>query len=320
MTAVAPSTDASIARVPSAETTPASEVLPFVSVIIPMYNDAKRLVVCLEALEGQSYPPERYEVVVVDNASTEPVAPLLSPFAHVVPEYEASPGSYAARNRGMVVARGEVLAFTDADCIPGEDWIEAGVSAMTRGDAPLVAGRIDVFPERELAPNAIELYEMTYAFAPSHHAQVGIAATANLFTRRKVMDEVGGFDPALKSFGDVAWTARAVSAGYEVEYCDSARVRHPARRTLGELRQRYARFAGGHYDRGRRSPGQLTRERIGALLMLAPPARLARRVLTSSAIPDWHAKAGVIGVAYFARLAYLAEWARLELGGASRRQ
>jgi len=315
MTVVVPGT------APSTQVAPqAAASRPFVSVIIPVYNDTDRLVQCLQSLESQSYPSQRYEVVVVDNGSTEAVEPRLGEFSHAVAAHETRPGSYAARNRGIEIARGDVLVFTDADCLPARDWLEAGISAMTGLDAPLLAGRIDVFPARENEPNAVELYEMNYAFSPQDHAQAGIAATANLFTRRSVMDEVGNFDPSLKSFGDASWTARAVSAGYVVTYCDAARVRHPARRSLRELRQRYMRFAGGHYDSGRRSPGALTHERLKALLMLAPPVRLIREVLTSDGVPPLRRKAAVIGVAYMARLAYFFEWSRLELGGASRRR
>ena len=293
---------------------------PFVSVIVPVYNDAERLLLCLEALEGQTYAPDRYEVIVVDNASTKPVAPLLAAFSHARPEYEPAAGSYAARNRGISSSRAEILAFTDADCIPGRDWLEGGVAGMREQGARLIAGRIDVFPLDASMPNAVELYEMIFAFAPQHHAQAGIAATANLFTERCVMDEVGVFDASLKSFGDVAWTSRAVSAGYEVAYCAGASVRHPARRSLAELRRRYARFAGGHFDQGRRSRDQLLKERIRALLMLGPPLRLARQVATARSIAGWDKKAGVIAVAYVARLVYFLEWSRLELGGASRRR
>ena len=293
---------------------------PFVSVIVPVYNDSERLQLCLEALEGQTYPANRYEVVVVDNASREPVAPLLTTFPHTIAELEAAPGSYAARNRGIARARGEILAFTDADCVPSCDWIEAGVAAMRRRDVSLVAGHIDVFPRHKSQPNAIELYEMIYAFAPRAHAQAGIAATANLFTLRTVIREVGGFDASLKSFGDVAWTARAVNAGFKVSYADDATVRHPARRSLVALQRRYARFAGGHFDRARTSEGKLRTERLKAILMLAPPLRLATHVLTEPTLRGWGVKAKVIAIAYFARLAYLVEWSRLELGGASRRQ
>ena len=294
------------------------EETPFVSVIVPVFNDPVALRRCLQAIENQTYRSDCYEVIVVDNASSEPLRSLIEEFPHAVAEYEAAPGSYPARNRGIARARGDVLAFTDADCIPDSGWIAAGIERIGE-DGFLVGGRIDVFPKHEPRPNAVELYEMLYAFAPEDHAQAGFASTANLFTRRAVFDDVGLFDPALKSFGDVIWTSRAVSAGYGLRFSDFARVRHPARRSLYHLYRRYARFAGGHYDRASRCSRRLLRERFRAALMLLPPAKLATRVLTSVEPAPWDAKLKVIAVAYYARLSYLLEWCRLELGGESRR-
>ena len=90
----------------------------FVSVIIPVYNDLKLLSTCLECLDRQTYPKTRFEVLVVDNGSDLPVQPIVSRYSNVKLEKESMPGSYAARNRGIAAARGEILAFTDADCRP----------------------------------------------------------------------------------------------------------------------------------------------------------------------------------------------------------
>jgi len=97
---------------------------PFVSVIIPVYNDPERLKTCLQALEEQTYPQSSYEVIVVDNGSDESIEPIVTEFNQAKAGYEPHPGSYAARNKGLSLARGEVIAFTDADCIPALDWIE----------------------------------------------------------------------------------------------------------------------------------------------------------------------------------------------------
>src|SRR5262249_52917854 len=101
--------------------------LPMVSVIIPVYNDAERLPKCLAALEAQTSPSGRSEGVVIDNGSGRPAAPLLAGYTHVRASYEGRPSQYAARNRGLSLAQGEVLAFTDADCVPAPGWIERGV-------------------------------------------------------------------------------------------------------------------------------------------------------------------------------------------------
>jgi glycosyltransferase involved in cell wall biosynthesis len=293
--------------------------LPFVSVVVPVYDDEERLPRCLEALERQTYPADRYEVLVVDNASPKPVAPLLQAFAHAVPEYEGQPGSYAARNRGISVSRGDVLAFTDADCLPSEGWLAAGVQALMDPEVSLAGGPIEVFP-REAEPNPVELYEMLCAFTAEANVEAGFTSTANLFTRRAVIDEVGMFDGNLKSWGDVLWTSRAVSAGFRIAFAPGAIVRHPARRTLRALRLRYARFAGGHFDRSRGSRSQLMGERLRTAYMLRPPVRVAKRIAAAAEGRGLRDKATVIGLEYYARLAYVVEWCRLELGGASRRE
>jgi len=97
---------------------------PFVSVIIPVYNDPIRLRTCLQALEEQTYPKSMYAVIVVDNGSDESIEPIVAEFSQMKTSYEPHPRSYAARNKSLSPARGEVIAFTDSDCIPAPDWIE----------------------------------------------------------------------------------------------------------------------------------------------------------------------------------------------------
>src|SRR5918998_5105397 len=103
---------------------------PFVSVIVPVYNDQEDLVLCLEALENQTYPKDRYEVVVVDNGSKESIEPVVSRFTCASAAREDRPGTYAARKNGLRLARGEIIAFTDADCIPTPQWLEKGVGKL----------------------------------------------------------------------------------------------------------------------------------------------------------------------------------------------
>jgi len=89
-----------------------------VSVVLPVFNDRQWLETCLEALEHQTYPKDCYEVVVVDNASTVDLKGLVARFQQAHYCYEQKPGSYAARNKGLLTAIGKIIAFTDSDCIP----------------------------------------------------------------------------------------------------------------------------------------------------------------------------------------------------------
>src|ERR1041385_8126335 len=104
----------------------------FVSVIIPVWNDPERLTKCLDALRKQTYPAHSYEIIVVDNGSAVPVDRVVASYGHARVVHEQRVGSYAARNSGLKVARGQVIAFTDADCLPAPDWIEKGVAHLKR--------------------------------------------------------------------------------------------------------------------------------------------------------------------------------------------
>lgn len=130
-----------------------SEVVAgFISVIIPVFNDRERLKLCLTALENQTYPQELYELVLVDNGSEENIAEIAHQFKQVVLTTEKQRGSYAARNRGIKIAKGELLAFTDSDCIPANDWLERGVNYLVSvPDCAVFAGRIDIFSKIKIA-------------------------------------------------------------------------------------------------------------------------------------------------------------------------
>lgn len=226
--------------------------LPFVSVVTPVFNDLEGLASCLKALDHQTYPGTRYEIVVVDNGSDKHLEPfaLASRYTLVRTDCEPRPGSYAARNRGVRMARGEIIAFTDADCIPAEDWLEMGVrQMMQRPELGLVAGEIDVVVGHMGPPTAVEIYEKAVAFDPRRLLSTQkYGVTANLFTSRGTLDRVGLFDERLKSGADLEWGRRVHEIGLEQVFAADARVTHLARSSFADLYQRSVRFAGGKYD------------------------------------------------------------------------
>ncbi|MCA1994833.1 MAG: glycosyltransferase, partial [Coleofasciculus sp. S288] len=125
--------------------------LPNVSAIVPIYNGEADLPDLIDCLQAQTYPSDRVEYLLVDNASRDRTAELLKT---AVPE-AASRGitlralqenniqsSYAARNAGIRAASGEILAFTDADCRPQPDWLEALISPFAKPTIGIVVGEI----------------------------------------------------------------------------------------------------------------------------------------------------------------------------------
>ena len=208
-----------------------SNAEPFVSIIIPVYNNPKGLRDCLDALQKQTYPSSRFEIVVADNGSDDDIAPLVSSFPNAILCRESRPGSYAARNTAVKSANGLILAFTDSDCIPEPNWIAAGVDALaTRPMVDLIGDEIEVFVRDPGRPNPIETHQLVKGFYQERAVrEEGRSTTANLFTYREVFDKVGPFRDDLQSGGDGDWCHRARDAGYAIEVAAAPLVLHAAR-------------------------------------------------------------------------------------------
>lgn len=212
-----------------------------VSVVVPAFRDDGALRDCLDALRQQDVPRSWYELVVVNNAP-EPIAEDIADKADAV-LHESRPGSYAARNCGIQHARAPILAFTDADCRPREDWLRNAVAAIEAGN-PRVAGRIELTYQGDRLTWA-EIYEKACAFDQEGYAAGGAAATANMVAERSCFDRAGLFDASLMSGGDMEWGWRAASHGIPIAYAAEVVVRHPARHEIRQLLGKARRVARG---------------------------------------------------------------------------
>ncbi len=221
----------------------------FVSVIVPVLNDSERLRNCLKALENQTYTKSLYEVIVIDNGSHDNIENVVSRYSKAILYHESKPGSYSARNKGLSIAKGDIIAFTDSDCIPAQDWIEKGVANILRApNCGLLAGKINVFFRNPDKPTSVELYESVTAFQQKDNAECkGFGATANIFTFRDVINHVGNFNDILKSSGDFEWGQRVRSFGYKIVYGEDACVSHPARYSVDEICKKQVRLIEGFY-------------------------------------------------------------------------
>jgi glycosyltransferase involved in cell wall biosynthesis len=220
---------------------------PKVSVIVPARNAAGRIEGLLAALSRQT-ASEAYEVVVVDDGSQDATAELVrrSGTARLI-SIAAPAGVYDARNRGIEASRAEVLAFTDADCVPAPDWIERGLAALERSHADVLAGRFEApLGER---PTAAEILDLTHNYDQERYAAEGHGAAGNLWIRREVVERVGGFDPALRSGGDTEFGQRATAAGFRLVYAPEVVVRHELIGSLPLLARRYFRLGVGRAQR-----------------------------------------------------------------------
>jgi glycosyltransferase involved in cell wall biosynthesis len=219
------------------------ERLPAVSVVVPVHGDRGGLAVTLDALRRQDYLGE-VQVLVADNGDNPGLGAAAGDGVEVVPA--PVPGSYAARNAALRRARGQVLAFTDADCRPAPDWISRGVAALAAAGAPsFVGGHIEV----EVEPGArtgAGLWDRLHGLRQDTYVlRDGYAATANLLVAREVFDRVGPFDAGLASGGDRDWGERAHALGVRPVFARDVVVHHPARASLAEAHRKMMRVHAG---------------------------------------------------------------------------
>lgn len=294
---------------------------PFVSVIIPVFNDEVGLACCLEALQKQSYPRERFEALVVDNGSSDSSVEVASGYSFVKIAREPKPGSYAARNTGIAEARGEVLAFTDSDCIPRRDWLEIGVASLREQKNVVIVGNISMFAKEAAHPSSVELYDMAVGFPQKSYVEKWrFGPTANLIALKSTFDEVGLFDSDLKSCGDVQWGQRASQAGFELKYVNEVVVDHPARRSIESLLSKVRRIAGGVEDLQRAHPTIKHPMKTSLFRQLVPPVNYCRSVLeTAGSNVSPIGKLKIIGLVLVVRYLGIMERLRLRLGGVSTR-
>lgn len=166
----------------------------YISVIIPVYNHSELLEKTLNALSNQSYPKSDYEIIVVDNASSENMNEVMSKFKNVkfVSENNIQ-GSYAARNKGVSVATGNIYAFTDADCVPHEDWLLNGVKCLTESGADFIGGPVSfTHPDIVTASHLWDaLHQLNTKRYIEKHSSI---VTANALILKNSFRQVGNFN------------------------------------------------------------------------------------------------------------------------------
>lgn len=207
---------------------------PEISVIVPVRNGAHSLPSLLESLAAQTLAADRFEVIVVDNDSSDGTAGVAARHdARVLTEPVANRSR--ARNQGAAAARGRLYAFTDADCVADRRWLQ---ELLGHADlAPLVAGDVRLITRPD--PNAIERFEELWRFGQEAWVKQGWAATANLLVDAAAFAAIGGFDTTWRHIGeDVDFCFRAREAGFSLAYCGSALVEHEGERRLVPLLRR----------------------------------------------------------------------------------
>jgi GT2 family glycosyltransferase len=218
-----------------------------ISVVIATHQRAVLIDRCLRALEAQVFPAT--EVIVIDDASADRTPAVLRewvrrPSINIrAQRLEVNGGPARARNRGIALAHGEWVAFTDDDCAPEPDWLAAmAARAKAAPDAVAgVGGRV-----RPMAPGLVADY-MTVHRILEPPSSCSYIVTSNCIYRRRVLLEVGGFNENVRTPGgeDPGLSFAVRQAGYSLGFCPEAVVRHHYRESIVDFIKTFYRYGRG---------------------------------------------------------------------------
>jgi GT2 family glycosyltransferase len=238
-----------------------SDEAPLISVVIPTYNRPEPLRACLESLTRLRAPAGGFEVVVVDDGSDPPLAPVVEAKADRLPARlirQANAGPAAARNAGVEAAAGRYIAFTDDDCAPDPDWLCVLADRLNQHPGALIGGRIvNALPQNLGATASQHLIGYLYGYYNDGPAARFLTSN-NMAVSRRAFQEAGGFDTNLRRAAaeDRELSDRWVHQGRPCRYEPDAIIHHAHRMTLRQYWRQHFSYGRGawyyHQVRGRR--------------------------------------------------------------------
>ncbi len=226
-----------------------------VSVVIPVYNAARTIERCLESLIEQSF--EDYEIIIVDNGSEDGSFGLIEEFIRIHPKKkiklirEEKKGPAPARNKGIKYAAGDIIAFTDSDCVADSKWLQEIVGAFDDESIGAVAGNIRGYKpsnliEKFLCAFTLKGLEKGRDFVKYSILEGGFP-TANLSVRKDLLEEIGNFQ-GKKSTEDHDVCAKLYSLGFKIRYITNGLIFHIHRDKLSGLISQSFGYGEGHAE------------------------------------------------------------------------
>jgi glycosyltransferase involved in cell wall biosynthesis len=275
---------------------------PTVSIIIGVYNGADTIAVCLESLLSQDYPTDAYDIIVVENGSTDNTTEIVERYP-VRLYHNSVRGLAAARMFGIARSEADIVVFTDADCIAASNWLSELVEPYTNPEIGGVGGAILAW--RHADRSTVEMFcdevSPLVNFVSGENEFLPHLYTANASYRRSLLDQIGGFSQLVTSQDvDVAWRIQ-LQTGAKLHYAPKAIIYHHHRATRTGLARQYRRYGfgeilldtiyGGYpgYPRGRSYQLRRLLEQVAALPRYALSAILRRIRLAAGRITPYQA-------------------------------
>ncbi|PGF16940.1 sugar transferase-like protein [Natrinema sp. CBA1119] len=251
-----------------------------VSVILPVYNDPVGVRTTLKSLLNQQY--NQYEILPVDNNSTDETAKVVHRLAEQHPEWitpleeTTVQSSYAARNTGIEHSSGSILLFIDSDMWVNENWVGDMITFFESRDCDYLGCNVEIIADDS---NFWEAYEQSFSFPIKSYVEYKhFAPTCALAVRRNVFEDIGSFDERLESGGDKEFGQRVYHADFKQCYAGDVTAYHPARDSWEALRSKALRIGRGRAQKWRYYPdADISHHPLNPLNFLPPsPFRLRR--------------------------------------------
>jgi GT2 family glycosyltransferase len=266
--------------------TEATSQTPSFSIVVPTRDRPAKLATCLASLRALDYPRERYEVIVVDDGSSEDLEPVVRAAADDFAlrlERQESKGPAGARNHGARAAQGDYLAFTDDDCRPLPSWLRE-LAIRADGAEVGVGGRV-VAGLQENAYTIVShtVLTLVYDYYNKDPEAARFFASNNLMFPAEAFRRLGGFDERFTTAEDRDLCDRWIASGRTLRYAPLAVVAHDRPQTLTAFATQFFRYGRGafrfHAARRARGRGGLLAE---SRFHLGLPARVGKAI----AAPD----------------------------------
>lgn len=187
--------------------------LSYVSIIIPVLNGERHIGNCLKSIFNVNYPKEYYEVILVDNGSTDRTLEIAMKYNVKILSI-LNVTIAAVRNYGAKNAKGEILAFIDSDCLPTKDWLRNAINVLADNSSIGIVG--SKYPLSKGAGRMERAWHLVYNSNPNYIGPTRWLSGGNLIARRKCFDAVGGFNEFLVTNEDVDFCSRAKKVGFVV--------------------------------------------------------------------------------------------------------
>ena len=248
-----------------------------ISVILPVYNDPKGVSVTLNSLLEQDTSLE-YEILVIDNNSKDDTPKVIDNYEKSNPKLIRSfverevQSSYAARNKGIDNADGEVLAFIDSDMWVSDDWIEKIAEIFDDVEQKYFGMNVEIVDEKE---SFSALYDKITGFPVQDYIENDhFCPTCCLVVSKEIIEDIGKFNENLISSGDREFGHRVYEKGYEQSYMPEIKMYHPARSSFKSHVKKWIRLGRGVYQLSKNYPQRYSNEKRNVLnpIYYIPPS------------------------------------------------